>query len=284
MALPSSGVLTLNDIQTEFGGTNPIDLSEYYRGGGLVPDSALNAAIPTSGVISVSDFYGAANLLSLDFTVQGALVSRLNGTYPGVSIGTANASRMVVLQGGQNDPGYPGGGTDAPTSVTIGGITAGLVRVKNNYVAYAKVPTGTTADIVISGGGLGAFDTQIYTLNTVNTAPTQNLISTLSIAANTNRSVTMTQNPVDTEGVFLWSGYFFGAGPGSPPRAGTGLSTTNPSGVTHRFNWNNGINAGFMGYSECTTTDSRTVTSAGFNNPSKSTATLTSAFTYFQAN
>ena len=39
MALPSSGVLTLNDIQTEFGGTNPIDLSDYYRGGGLVPDT-----------------------------------------------------------------------------------------------------------------------------------------------------------------------------------------------------------------------------------------------------
>jgi len=280
MALPSSGVLTLNDIQTEFGGTNPIDLSEYYRGGGLVPDSALNAAIPTSGVISVSDFYGAANLLNLDFTVQGAVVNRANGTFTGVSIGTADASRMVVIQGGSAS----GSGTlTAPTSVTIGGITAGLVRNTNNYVAYAKVPTGTTATIVISGGS-GTYTTQIYTLNTVNTAPTQNLIATRSIAANTNGSSTMTQNPVDTEGVFIWGGWFQGAGPGSPPRAGTGLSTSNSSGVTLRLNWNSSIHAGFMGYSECTTTDSRTATSSGFNNPAKGPATLYSAFTYFQAN
>jgi hypothetical protein len=73
MALPSSGVLTLDDIQTEFGGTNPISLSEYYRGGGLVPDSALNAAIPTSGAISVSDFYGSANLKYLQVQRQQLL-------------------------------------------------------------------------------------------------------------------------------------------------------------------------------------------------------------------
>jgi hypothetical protein len=279
MALPSSGVLTLNDIQTEFGGTNPIDLSDYYRGGGLVPDSGPNSGIPTSGVISVSDFYGAANLLSLDFTVQGATVDRGNGTFTGVSIGTANASRMVILQGGP----ISGGLITAPTSVTIGGITAGLVRNTNNYVAYAKVPTGTTATIVISGSS-SPFTTQIYTLNTVNTAPTQNLIATLSIPANTNGSSTMTQNPVDTEGVFIWGGYFSGAGPGSPPRAGTGLSTTNPNGVTLRLNWNNSIHAAFMGYSECTTTDSRYARSSGFNNPAKGGATLYSAFTYFQAN
>tara|TARA_R100000951_G_scaffold77906_1_gene65749 strand:- start:701 stop:1543 length:843 start_codon:yes stop_codon:yes gene_type:complete len=280
MALPSSGVLTLDDIQTEFGGTNPIDLSDYYRGGGLVPDTATNAGIPTSGVISVTDFYGAVNLLSLDFTLQGAVVDRTNGTFTGVSIGTANTNRMVVLQGGS----VTGSGTlTAPTSVTIGGITASLVRLNNNYVAYAKVPTGTTATIVISGG-TGTFTTQIYTLNTVNTAPTQNLIATLSIPASTNGSSTMTQNPVDTEGVFIWGGWFQGAGPGSPPRAGTGLSTTNSSGVTLTLNWNNSIHAGFMGYSECTTTDSRTATSSGFNNPSKGAAVLYSAFTYFQAN
>ena len=33
MALQSSGAISLSDIQTEFGGGNPISLSEYYRGG-----------------------------------------------------------------------------------------------------------------------------------------------------------------------------------------------------------------------------------------------------------
>jgi len=35
VALPASGTITLDDLQTEFGGSNPIQLSEYYRGGGL---------------------------------------------------------------------------------------------------------------------------------------------------------------------------------------------------------------------------------------------------------
>jgi len=280
MALQSSGAISLANIQTEFGGTNPIGLSEYYRGGGLVPDSGPNAAIPTSGVISVSDFYGSANSLSLDFTLQGAVVNRTNGTYTGVSIGTANASRMVVLQGGSVNGAAP---ITTPTSVTIGGITAGLVRNTTSYVAYAKVPTGTTATIGISGGG-STFTTQIYTFNTVNTAPTQSSIATLSVAANTNGSSQLTRNPVDTEGVFIWGGHMRAAGPGSPPRAGTGLSTTNPNGVTLRLNWVNSIDAGFMGYSKCTTTDSRYARSNGFNNPSKGAATLYSAFAYFQAN
>ena len=60
MALPTSGVLDLSDIQTEFGGSNPISLSEYYAGGLYVPSgtSGTNGAVPTSGEIAVSDFYG----------------------------------------------------------------------------------------------------------------------------------------------------------------------------------------------------------------------------------
>ena len=90
MALPSSGVLTLNDIQTEFGGTNPIGLSEYYRGGGLVPDTAGNAGIPTSGVISVTDFYGSANSISLDFVRRTQYTPSASTTISSVAIGAAN--------------------------------------------------------------------------------------------------------------------------------------------------------------------------------------------------
>ncbi len=31
MPIASSGVIKLSDIQNEFGGTNPINLSEYYQ-------------------------------------------------------------------------------------------------------------------------------------------------------------------------------------------------------------------------------------------------------------
>ena len=68
MTLPSSGALSLNSIQGEFGGSNPIGLNEYYRGGSLVPNHSNTASIPTSGTIDVQDFYGTSATSPLDLT------------------------------------------------------------------------------------------------------------------------------------------------------------------------------------------------------------------------
>lgn len=61
MTLPTSGTLSLSSIQGEFGGSNPISMSEYYRSGPYVPNYPANAPIPTSGTISINQFYGATN-------------------------------------------------------------------------------------------------------------------------------------------------------------------------------------------------------------------------------
>lgn len=58
MVLPTSGPLSLSQIQTEFGGANPIGMNEYYRGGAYVPSS--QTSIPASGTISLSNFYGTS--------------------------------------------------------------------------------------------------------------------------------------------------------------------------------------------------------------------------------
>ena len=63
MALQSSGLITLSDIQDEFGGVNPISLSEYYRGGAYVTSN--NTGVPTSGAIGMSQFYGAERIIYL---------------------------------------------------------------------------------------------------------------------------------------------------------------------------------------------------------------------------
>jgi hypothetical protein len=65
MTLQTSGAISLANIQTEFGGSNPISMSEYYAGGSYVPSgtSGTNGAVPTSGGISMSKFYGTADYL-----------------------------------------------------------------------------------------------------------------------------------------------------------------------------------------------------------------------------
>lgn len=64
MAIPSSGPLSMTTIQTEFGGSNPIGLNEYYAGGGLVPagTSGTYGAVPSSGAIGIQSFYGTSNV------------------------------------------------------------------------------------------------------------------------------------------------------------------------------------------------------------------------------
>lgn len=68
MALPGSGTISINSLVGEFGGSAPHALSEYYRDGGLV--SSGNTNVPTSGALSLSDFYGASATTTRDIRVQ----------------------------------------------------------------------------------------------------------------------------------------------------------------------------------------------------------------------
>jgi hypothetical protein len=61
VTLPASGPLSLLDLATEFGGSAPHSIDEYYRGGSLVPNTSINAGVPVSGQISLSNFYGASS-------------------------------------------------------------------------------------------------------------------------------------------------------------------------------------------------------------------------------
>lgn len=89
-----TGAITLADVQTEFGGTNPIGLGEYYAGGLYVP--AATPGVPSSGAISMDNLRGKSsvaygtltpNLSSIaeggatvTFTWSGA-TGLANGTY-----------------------------------------------------------------------------------------------------------------------------------------------------------------------------------------------------------
>lgn len=67
MTLPITGTLALEDIQTEFGGTAPVAIDEYYRNGMYVTSN--NTNVPVGGTIKISDFYGAIKQFSM--TISG---------------------------------------------------------------------------------------------------------------------------------------------------------------------------------------------------------------------
>ena len=71
MTLQTSGAITLAQIQTEFGGANPISMNEYYAGGTYVPSgtSGTNGAVPSSGQISFSQFYGTSDFVMPTITL-----------------------------------------------------------------------------------------------------------------------------------------------------------------------------------------------------------------------
>ena len=91
MAVKSSGTLGLvSDIVAEFGGSSPYALTDYYRGGSLVPDTVANSAVPTSGTIALTDFYGAEATTPTVYTARG-------GTFVNTDSGSGSEIISFVL-------------------------------------------------------------------------------------------------------------------------------------------------------------------------------------------
>jgi len=105
MALPASGPLSLNAIKTEFNGVNPIAMNAYYRGGAYTTSN--NTSVPTSGAISISNFYGASNTVGTTWTQAATytlstidvfynyankMVAYGNGKYVAVGSGTYHSA------------------------------------------------------------------------------------------------------------------------------------------------------------------------------------------------
>ena len=61
MALQSSGAISFDNLRNEYGNGGSIALSEMYRGGSFVLNHSNNSGVPTSGTISLNNFYSQNN-------------------------------------------------------------------------------------------------------------------------------------------------------------------------------------------------------------------------------
>lgn len=139
MTLPTSGPLTLANIQTEFGGTAPVGLNEYYRGGAFVPVSNNTISIPTSGPISINDFYGASKRINVP-----------------LNIATPTYSYDVYTQASAN-PAYVKGISDVlvtvPSGIVVGSTSTGTYAMLVPSLFDPNDTVTITNDGVIQGKG-----------------------------------------------------------------------------------------------------------------------------------
>lgn len=72
MALQSSGAITFANIQTVFGGTNPISLSEYYQNASTGFTSGVSGIPNIGSSIALNQFYGKAKpVVAVNYMVAG---------------------------------------------------------------------------------------------------------------------------------------------------------------------------------------------------------------------
>ena len=112
MTLQTSGAISLSQVQSEFGGANPISMSEYYRGGSYVPTTVGGAAG------SWSAYYGnTTTYYWLDIGNSGSFSIRWNNS----NVGGTTSSATTYTTGGyeyQRGTLYTtiSGGKGSPTS------------------------------------------------------------------------------------------------------------------------------------------------------------------------
>ena len=143
MVIKSSGSLSISEIVAEFGGTVPHSLSEYYRGGGLVPNIPQNTNIPTSGSISISDFYGAERIFI--FTITQNLLQVNLRTYL-ISNGWNGTDRATITLAPNT---YLWSDDTSVAGLTTGSFPGGLTFTNNGFI----IGKGGTGGL---GGGTAA--------------------------------------------------------------------------------------------------------------------------------
>lgn len=175
MTLPASGAISLGDIQTEFGGSDPASLDEYYRGGTYVPNIAYTQNIPTSGTIAMSNFYSqgargtAVQAASYFWTNRSNYLrtSFATTSYPGDNAAWHTGSPDRFASSGSTSFTFNGSGTAESSVATVLSWTAGPTTA---ITANTTTPSAASTLYSITFGGMGVRTLLVNALNTAVTA------------------------------------------------------------------------------------------------------------------
>jgi len=187
-ALPSSGAISLGDVQTEFGGSNPVSMNEYYRDASYtnhdgVGVSVLNSSVPTSGTIDMADFRGGIGSYivtisssTTNFNLRNYLVNTLGWnesaavaihlvinsgvvvsstvyTTPAITCNLTSGSLLSILNNGSIIGKGGVGGTGGSPGGNGGGGSAGGHAISLQNIGQGVLITNN--NVLVGGGGGG---------------------------------------------------------------------------------------------------------------------------------
>lgn len=158
MAISTATSVSLSQIQTEFGGSNPISISEYYAGAGLVPSGTIGyptdapgatgphqqIAIPSSGAISFANFFGSSNIF--EYVAFASQTSTLSINVTSMTNAGWNGSSKIRVK--INSGVFIRGATSTAAAMFITGDFPGGIEVLNYGTLAGRGGTGGNGGII----------------------------------------------------------------------------------------------------------------------------------------
>lgn len=208
----AGNAISLSELQSYYGGSNPISLSEYYRNGSLVPGDQVTAQ---------SNVSGTADQTVGQFTVDVTTTNAFTGSITATTINPFNdsasytiaADTAYVIYGHQHND-ADGGSSTVSGTISIGGssssysttdgtgngafVVGGYLRgpANNGAINTGQVLSAGTAVIATAGGNLSRLIK--YTRANVTTHDVDfrnnNAVTITTTSGSTGGAQTYTQN------------------------------------------------------------------------------------------
>ena len=163
MAVPAGPQIKLSDVASEFSDTAPFQMSEFYRGGALVPNTPGNAAVAASGALGLQSFKGTQNRSVIPLTISASTTNYDVYTQAAPSpLYSAGISDIEVTI----NPGVVVSSTSTGTyalNVPNAFNPGDTVRITNNGTVQGRGGNGGGgASYPSSGGGGGTVGNAVY--------------------------------------------------------------------------------------------------------------------------
>ena len=149
MAMPGSGTISFSQLQTEFGGANPISLSEYYRGGS--PAGSGTARVPGTRTVTTYPYQWVPQAYLLNYN---SVTNNDFGTgwyFNGALIYNGAQSSQQLISGVYYRPGAFQGSTYTAASKYLGAFYSYHYAIDRYQIVSSTTTESVNAGVPASG-------------------------------------------------------------------------------------------------------------------------------------